>query len=220
MDYIENIFVCMAGPLIIAAICMGKKYFRIFFFIFAGMGACLLSAYINTFMSALFQITDFHASVKIAPVVEEIMKFLPLFFYIFVFEPETEAMKQGGFIITAGFATFENICYLVQNGAGDFSFLLIRGFGTGAMHILCGAIAAYGLGYVWKKAWVKGGGTLGLLAVCIGFHGVYNLLICCGGKIQYVAYMLPVFTVIIGIFARKRLVFCLVKKVEGFLTRS
>lgn len=30
--------------------------------------------------------------------------------------------------IAAGFATFENACYLTENGAANFSFLLIRGF--------------------------------------------------------------------------------------------
>ena len=40
----------------------------------------------------------------------------------------------------ASFATFENVCYLTQNGAGQFVYLLIRGFGTGAMHIVCGSV--------------------------------------------------------------------------------
>lgn len=37
--------------------------------------------------------------------------------------------------------TFENICYLTQNGAGHFSLIFFRGFGTGAMHVICGVIA-------------------------------------------------------------------------------
>ena len=53
MTYIENVFLCMASPLLIAALCMGKRQRKFFLFCFAGMGACLLSAYINTFFVAL-----------------------------------------------------------------------------------------------------------------------------------------------------------------------
>lgn len=206
MTDMENIFICMAAPLMIAAICMGKKYFSVFAFLFAGMGACLLSAYNNTFIAALYQTTSLHASVEIAPVVEEIMKLLPLFFYLLVFEPETKAIKPAIFTVAAGFATFENICYLVQNGADNFAFLMIRGFGTGAMHILSGAVIGYGLVYVWQRTWLKIAGTLGLVGVCVGIHGIYNVLVTYGGKMQYIAYMSPVLIVVTGSLAVKMLV--------------
>ena len=51
MTYIENIFICMASPLLIAALCMGKRQTKFFLFCLAGIGACLLSAYINTFLA-------------------------------------------------------------------------------------------------------------------------------------------------------------------------
>ena len=34
----------------------------------------------------------------------------------------------------AGFATFENVCYLTANGAEHLTRLVIRGFGTGSLH--------------------------------------------------------------------------------------
>lgn len=49
MTYIENVFICMAPPLLIAALYMGKRQTKFFLFCLAGMGVCLLSAYINTF---------------------------------------------------------------------------------------------------------------------------------------------------------------------------
>ena len=67
MTYIENIFVCVAAPLLVAAFCMGRKYLRFFLFAFAGMGACLISAYVNTFFAALYGATAFHATAEIAP---------------------------------------------------------------------------------------------------------------------------------------------------------
>ena len=53
MTCIENIFICMASPLLVAALCMGRRRLRFFLFGVAGMGVCLLSAYINTFLAAI-----------------------------------------------------------------------------------------------------------------------------------------------------------------------
>lgn len=53
MTYIENIFLCMVSPLLVAALCMGRRQLRFFVFCIAGMGVCLLSAYINTFLAAV-----------------------------------------------------------------------------------------------------------------------------------------------------------------------
>ena len=39
MTYIENIFLCMVSPLLVAALCMGRRQLRFFLFCIAGMGA-------------------------------------------------------------------------------------------------------------------------------------------------------------------------------------
>ena len=93
MTYIENVFLCIASPLLIAALCMGKRQRKFFLFCLAGMGACLLSAYINTFFAALYRADTFTTTTEIAPVVEEVMKFLPLLFYLLIFEPKREQIK-------------------------------------------------------------------------------------------------------------------------------
>ena len=74
MTYIENIFICMVSPLLVAALCMGRRQLRFFLFCIAGMGVCLLSAYINTFLAAVCQADALAATAEIAPVVEEMMK--------------------------------------------------------------------------------------------------------------------------------------------------
>ena len=84
----------------------------------------------------------------------------------------------------ASFATFENVCYLTQNGAGQFVYLLIRGFGTGAMHIVCGSV--YGR--------VRAACLFGLLCVAIIYHAIYNLLVSVGGTAQLLAYAIPLLT--------------------------
>ncbi len=192
MTYIENVFICIFSTLLIAAICMGKRNIRFFLFCFAGMGACLLSAYINTFFAAVYEADAFIATVEIAPVTEEVIKLLPLLFYLLVFEPKPDKIKSAAIISAVSFATFENICYLIQNGTEYFSFIFFRGFGTGAMHVICGALVGSGLVYAWQRTWLKIAGTCGLLGAAITFHAVYNLLIAYGGAAQYIAYALPV----------------------------
>ena len=150
MTYIENIFLCMVSPLLVAALCMGRRQLRFFLFCIAGMGVCLLSAYINTFLAAVCQADALAATAEIAPVVEEMMKLLPLVFYLLVFEPEGDKIKPAAITVALSFATFENVCYLIQNGADRFSFIFFRGFGTGAMHVICGLIVGGGLAYTWQ----------------------------------------------------------------------
>ena len=100
--------------------------------------------------------------------------------------------------VALSFATFENVCYLIQNGADRFSFIFFRGFGTGAMHVLCGLIVGGGLTYTWRRTWLKVAGTCGLLGAAITLHAIYNLLIAYGGAAQYIAYALPVLLVAAG----------------------
>ena len=205
MTYIENVFICMASPLLIAALCMGKRQTKFFLFCLVGMGACLLSAYINTFFAALYGADTFAATAEIAPVVEEVMKLLPLLFYLLVFEPKAEQIRITAVMVALSFATFENICYLIQNGAGHFSFIFFRGIGTGAMHVICGAIVGGGLAYVWQRTWLKIAGTCGLLGAAITLHAIYNLLIAYGGAVQYTAYLLPVVILAAGKLIARRL---------------
>ena len=205
MTYIENIFVCIAAPLLVAALCMGRRYLRFFLFAFAGMGACLIASYLNIFFAALYGATAFNATAEIAPVVEEVTKLLPLLFYLLVFEPAAEKILPAVITLAASFATFENICYLIEHGAERVGFLLIRGFGTGAMHIVCGAIVGFGLVYVWQRGWLRLAGTCGLLGTAVIFHGTYNLLIAYGGWVQYIAYALPLAALALGMIVSRAL---------------
>lgn len=198
MVYIENVFVCIAAPLLLAIFCIGGKDTRFLLHYLAGMGACLLSAYINTFLTVFYKADVFNATVEIAPVVEESLKLLPVLFYFLVFEPKISEVKRAVITVAAGFATFENICYLIQNGTERLGFLLLRGFGTGAMHVICGMIVGNGLKYVWQRSWLKAAGTFGLLGAAITFHAIYNLLIAYGGSLRYVAYALPLATMLAG----------------------
>ena len=195
----------MVSPLLIAALCMGKRHIKFFLCCLVGMGACLLSAYINSFLAALYGAYTLSTTAEIAPVVEEVMKLLPLLFYLLVFEPKMESIKNAAIIVALAFATFENVCYLIQNGAGHFSFIFFRGIGTGAMHVICGAIVGGVISFVLQRTWLKIAGTCGLLGAAITLHAIYNLLIAYGGAVQYIAYILPVLILTAGKLISRRM---------------
>lgn len=97
----------------------------------------------------------------------------------------------------------ENVCYLTQNGAESFNFMIIRGISAGALHILCGVTCGFGLAQLVRHRWLALTGTVGLLGFCVGFHGIYNLLVSAQGTWQLVGYLFPA-VVIACLFALGR----------------
>ncbi|MEG2393912.1 MAG: PrsW family glutamic-type intramembrane protease [Ruthenibacterium sp.] len=178
MTYIENILICLTAPLLVGALFAGTRYRRSLLLISVGYAVCLLAAYINSFFAGLYGADMVTAAVEIAPVVEEVIKLLPLLFYLLIFEPEQKDVRMAIITIGASFATFENVCYLTENGASQLSYILIRGFGTGSMHIICGVIVGYGLLYVHLQS-AGGRGRYPannrvLLSDCNGGHCAYR----------------------------------------------
>ena len=204
MTCMENIFVCMAAPLVVALLFLRRKQRAAVLFCLAGMGMCLLAAYLNTFFAQYYAADAQDAATQIAPVVEEIMKLLPLLFYLAVFEPDMERFRLAAIVVAASFATFENVCYLTGNGAGQLAYLLIRGFGTGAMHVVCGSVYSSALRPVWTSRGLRAACLFGLLCVAIIYHAIYNLLVSVGGAAQVIAYGFPVLTALCARLLRQR----------------
>ncbi len=205
MNYIENIYVCIAAPIIIAVLCTRQHRRMSMTFVLAGMTACLLSSYISTFMASVIGVDLATASITISPVVEEMMKLAPVLFYILVFEPPLGKAAGSTLMIAMGFATFENVCYLTQNGAASITNLIIRGFGTGTMHVLCGVIIAIGLVNLWDKIWLRVAGTIGLLAVAINYHAIFNILVSQEGVVSYIGMLIPITSTALWFILRDRI---------------
>ena len=191
MTYIENIYLCLAIPLILSLFFTSGRARSFTVFVVAGMSSCLLSAYVSSFFMGYCGADAQQAVIEITPVCEEIIKLLPLLFYLLIFDPQPKELPGAALAIAVGFATFENVCYLTENGAADFTLLLIRGVSAGALHILCGALSGYGVSHVFRHPWLALTGTVGILGACIGFHGIYNLLITGEGAWKMAGYLFP-----------------------------
>ena len=191
MIYIENIFVCLAIPLALCILFIGGRTRTFMLFMIAGMSVCLLSAYVNSFFMGYYGASATVVVVEITPVCEEVMKLLPMLFYVLIFEPKVGNLPEASVALAVGFTTFENVCYLTENGAENLMFLLIRGLSAGALHILCGILIGFGLSYVFRRRWLAVTGTVGLLGACIVFHAIYNLLISGDGTWRIAGYLFP-----------------------------
>lgn len=202
--FIENIFICLAAPFLIAAVILGRGK-KSYIFIVSGMLACIVSAYLNTFFSSLYNAGSIAATMEITPVIEETVKLLPLIFYIAVFEPDSGSAAEAAVHTAVGFATFENICCLLQNGTDNLFYLLVRGCSTGAMHIVCAFITGYGLKLAEKMPKIMAASVAGLLCMAITYHAVFNMLMGAGGAVAYVGYAVPLATLAAGTAARRHL---------------
>lgn len=191
MIYIENILFCMALPLLLTLFFTRGTVRKYTIFLILGMVVCLLSAYVSSFFMTYYGVDSTITSIDITPVCEEVMKLLPILFYYLIFEPDPGELPAAATVIAAGFATFENVCSLAENGTADFSFILVRSLSAGALHILCGIVCGFGVSYMFRQRWLALTGTVGILGFCVGFHAIYNLLITAEGPLRTVGYLFP-----------------------------
>ena len=192
MIYAENILLCIASPLLLSLFFLRKTVRRFVGCILIGMGICLLSAYISGYMYQIVELEESETSIFISPIVEEIMKLLPLLFVLFLFEPDDRSFMDVGLGIGVGFATFENCCYILSSGAESLPYVLVRGLAVGVMHIV--TMEAVSLALVMSRRYkmLSVPGIAGALTCSMIFHALYNLLVSEPGLSATIGYILPI----------------------------
>ena len=191
MIYSENLLLCIAVPLLIAVPFTRSGVRHTILSFLTGMVVCLLAAYISGFFKTLSTMGPKDTAVYISPVVEEIMKLLPLLFYLFVNRPKDDELLQMAVAVGVGFSTFENCCYLLAVGTESLSFTLIRGMAVGVMHIVSILFFAFGLVLIRRFRAITFPAVVGALALSSTFHGLYNLLVSEPGITSRIGYCLP-----------------------------
>ena len=194
MIYAENILICIAVPLVIslAFIHGSARHFAGSFLV--GMGVCLLAAYISGFINVAGDMGPEETAIFISPIVEECMKLLPILFFLFMFMPEDKTLLIVAVGICAGFATFENCCYILTSGAESLPYILIRGMAVGVMHVVSGLAVTFGLLMARRYKMLSLPGITGALALSMTFHALYNLLVSESGITSVIGYALPIVT--------------------------
>lgn len=192
MIYAENILLCIAAPLLLSLLFVRGQVRRYVLAFVAGMVVCLLAAYVTGFLRLLIDWDETDIRVFLSPVVEEIIKLIPLLIVLFSAEPRDDVLLLLAAALGTGFATFENCCSLLSSGTISFSFVLIRGLAVGVMHIV--SVSALSLGIVAARRLhaLSLAGFVGAFSVAVTFHGLYNLLVSAPGVSSYIGFCLPV----------------------------
>lgn len=196
MIYAENILVCIAVPFAISLFFLRGEVRRFVAAFLLGMCICLISAYISGFIELVAGMTDNDTSIFISPMTEELIKFLLLLFFMIVFSPEDKMFVMIAVAIGAGFATFENCCYILTYGAESISYVMIRGLAVGVMHIVSIVTLAIWLIYTKHMKVFSFPSLIGGLSLAMIFHALYNLLVSAPGGMRIIGYLLPIFTAV------------------------
>ena len=203
MTYVENIFVLLAAPLVACLFVVADKGRLTVASLLSGMFACLLSSYLSAFFAAWMGMGSRLTAIEVAPVVEEVVKLLPLLYYLLVIDPDATDAGQVVTFVAVGFATMESAFYLAEFGPDSPVTLALRGLSASMMHLTCGVVVGLGMRHVWEHPWLKVAGSAGLLSMAIVFHGLYNLLVAAGGIAQSVALAIPLLALVVVVSIRR-----------------
>ena len=206
MIYAENILICIAAPLLISLFFVQGSARRFTISFLAGMVVCLLAAYISGFINVVSGMSAEDTAIFISPIVEELMKYLPILFFLFMFMPENKTLMIIAVGICTGFATFENCCYILSSGASSLPYVLIRGMAVGVMHVVSGLGVTFGLVLSRRYNMLTLAGLVGALGISTIFHALYNLLVSEPGITTAFGYALPLMTAAILSLPYKRLI--------------
>ena len=192
MIYAENILLCIAAPLLLSLLFVrdqARQYVLVFV---TGMVACLLAAYITGFLRLLIGWEETEVRIFISPVVEELIKLLPLLILLLLSEPKDDTLLLLAVALGTGFSTFENCCSLLSSGNISLSFVIIRGLAVGVMHIVSVTALTLGIIAARRLSAMSLPALAGAFSISVVFHGLYNLLVSVPGAPTYVGLCLPV----------------------------
>ena len=206
MIYAENILICIAVPLAVSLFFLTGSARRFIAAFLTGMLICLISAYISGFISYAVQIPKEEMAVFLSPVIEEIMKILPILFYLLLFMPKNRYLLLFAIGTGAGFATFENCCYILSSGADKLPYVLIRGLAVGVMHIVCTLMLSLALVLLRKYQALSFAGIVGALSLSMMFHALYNLLVSEQGLSSGIGYVMPLLSALFMFLPYRRLI--------------
>lgn len=192
MIYSENILICIAIPLVVMLPFMKGHTRHNFVALLLGMVMCLLGAYLNSFFADILEYDDLATARYIAPIVEEIMKMIPILLFALLMDSKSKGTIEFAVGVGAGFATFENCIYITTNSAEMISFVLIRGLAVGIMHVLCGLLMGIAINLAIKYKTIMVPGTMGAFTFAMTIHALYNLLVSEPGVATYVGFCTPI----------------------------
>lgn len=172
------ILICIAVPLLLLMTLMDVRSRLLTGFMLVGMLTAASAYEINSTVQVMFWMTGQEVSVRVAPVIEELLKAVPILFYSVAVSDDRKILLPLSMAVGIGFAILEN-AYLLTAYIDQvtISWALVRGLSTSLSHGLCTLTVGYGMSFVRKRKKLFYTGIFGLLSLAMTFHAVFNLLI-------------------------------------------
>lgn len=175
-DISINMYICLITSLSLMLLLFRKESKKILLFMLFGLTSCLVAGFINEYAVGLLNIDRYTATVNIAPIIEEVLKAIPIILFTFIVKPSKWSLLECSMAVGIGFSLLENFCLMYDNDV-SLVFAFVRGIGTGLMHGVCTLMVGYALSYVLENKEVFILGTFESITVSIIYHSSYNILI-------------------------------------------
>ena len=198
------LFICIAAPLCMMLFVMKGHSKAILGLLLTGLFMCLFAGEVNGLILLQTGLPRRFLTVNITPIVEEILKALPIVVIAFLFRPKRQFLLEGALAVGVGFATLENVCLLSSGSASlSFGLILARGFGAGLMHGVSTLAVGYSMTLVNSDRKLSFTGTIAALSGAIIYHSIYNIMV--QSAYPALGILLPIVTYIpLLLFMRKK----------------
>lgn len=194
-----KIIFCLMIPLLFFSLILNRNEKHIILCICIGITVCYIACLLNTYFLANSSKTFFYLTTTIAPITEELLKFIPILLISILLKDERDKVFPAAFALGIGFAITENLYMLFQSAESVYiEWVIIRGISTGLMHVMSASIIA--LGVLEAKKYSKSLRFVGIfatLSLAMIYHGFYNCLVNNTGVMKYIGVVVPIITYLI-----------------------
>ena len=194
-------FICIMVPLLMMTITVKADSRLLTGSVALGLFVCLFSSEVSGAVIRSFDLWDSsYVTMNITPMIEEILKAIPLMLYAYRFSTQKEKLLSCGFGLGVGFAVLENIVILLRvimydPSRVDYLWAFVRGFGSGLMHAVTTMMVGVVISIVVKQKKMIFPGVVAILAVATAYHAIYNALVI--SDLKYLGFILPLVTYIV-----------------------
>ena len=193
-------FICIMIPLLMMTITVKAESRLLTGSVALGLFICLFSSEVSGAVIRAFGLTNTQfITTNVTPIIEELLKAIPLLVYAFRFSSQRDKLLSCGFGIGVGFAVLENIVILLRAimsnpESANYLWAFVRGFGSGLMHSVSTMMIGVVISIVMKQKKLLLPGTVAILSVAVAYHAIYNALI--QTDLRYLGIVLPLATYI------------------------
>lgn len=171
-------------------------------FLLAGIFMALFAGEIDGYILSATSLSIESVTENITPIVEEILKAIPVVFVAFLLKPDRALLIECSVSVGIGFSLLENVYLFIQSPDVSVGWALIRGYGSGLMHAVCTLAIGYAMSYVISKHKLFFTGSLAALSVSVIYHSIYNIIV--QSEYSLFGILLPICTYIPLLIILKR----------------